>query len=219
MPDVPKPDVLNRLRSLRIVPVLVIDDAGDAEPLAQALIHGGLPIAEVTFRTPAAAESLRRITASLPDMLAGAGTVLTTEQAARARTAGARFIVAPGFNPAVVDYCLEHELPVYPGVATPTEIEAALQKGLDTLKFFPAEPMGGLPFLKAIAAPYSSVNFIPTGGINLTNVFEYLSFPRVVACGGSWMAPAEWVRAQQFDRVRQETERAVRATRQLAGVG
>jgi 2-dehydro-3-deoxyphosphogluconate aldolase / (4S)-4-hydroxy-2-oxoglutarate aldolase len=212
------PDVLNRLRALRIVPVLVIDDAEDAQPLAQALIQGGLPIAEVTFRTTAAAESLRRIAGELPEMLPGAGTVLTVEQAQQARSAGARFIVAPGFNPAVVDYCLEHELPVYPGIATPTEIEAALQKGLDTLKFFPAEPMGGLPFLKAIAAPYGSVNFIPTGGINLTNLFEYLSFPRVIACGGSWMAPAEWVRAQQFDHVRQETERAVRATQQLVGV-
>jgi 2-dehydro-3-deoxyphosphogluconate aldolase / (4S)-4-hydroxy-2-oxoglutarate aldolase len=213
------PDVLNRLRALRIVPVLVIDDADDAQPLAEALMHGGLPIAEVTFRTAAAAESLRRIAGELPGMLAGAGTVLTVEQAAQARTAGARFIVAPGFNPAVVDYCLEHELPVYPGVATPTEIEAALQKGLDTLKFFPAEPMGGVSFLKAIAAPYGSVSFIPTGGINLTHLFEYLSFPRVIACGGSWMAPAEWIRARQFDRVRQETERALRATQQLAGVG
>jgi 2-dehydro-3-deoxyphosphogluconate aldolase / (4S)-4-hydroxy-2-oxoglutarate aldolase len=212
------PDVLNQLRALRIVPVLVIDDARDAQPLAHALIQGGLPIAEVTFRTTAAAESLRRIAGERPEMLAGAGTILTVEQAAQARSAGARFIVAPGFNPAVVDYCLEHELPVYPGIATPTEIEAALQKGLDTLKFFPAEPMGGLPFLKAIAAPYGSVNFIPTGGINLTNLFEYLSFPRVIACGGSWMAPAEWVRAQQFDHVRQETERAVRATQQLVGV-
>ena len=212
-------DVMSRLRALRIVPVLVIDDAHDAEPVAQALIHGGLPIAEVTFRTAAAAESLRRIAAELPDLLAGAGTVLSVEQAAQARSAGARFIVAPGFNPAVVDYCLEHDVPVFPGVATPTEIEAALQKGLDTLKFFPAEPLGGLPFLKAVAAPYGGVSFIPTGGINLTNLFEYLAFPRVLACGGSWMAPAEWARAQQFDRIRQETERAVRATQQLVGVG
>jgi 2-dehydro-3-deoxyphosphogluconate aldolase/(4S)-4-hydroxy-2-oxoglutarate aldolase len=212
-------DVMSRLRALRIVPVLVIDDAHDAAPVAQALIHGGLPIAEVTFRTAAAAESLRRIAAELPDLLAGAGTVLSVEQAAQARSAGARFIVAPGFNPAVVDYCLEHDVPVFPGVATPTEIEAALQKGLDTLKFFPAEPLGGLPFLKAVAAPYGGVTFIPTGGINLTNLFEYLAFPRVLACGGSWMAPAEWARAQQFDRIRQETERAVRATQQLVGVG
>jgi 2-dehydro-3-deoxyphosphogluconate aldolase/(4S)-4-hydroxy-2-oxoglutarate aldolase len=212
-------DVMSRLRALRIVPVLVIDDAHDAEPVAQALIHGGLPIAEVTFRTAAAAESLRRIAAELPDLLAGAGTVLSVEQAAQARSAGARFIVAPGFNPVVVDYCLENDVPVFPGVATPTEIEAALQRGLDTLKFFPAEPLGGLPFLKAVAAPYGGVNFIPTGGINLTNLFEYLAFPRVLACGGSWMAPAEWVRAQQFDRIRQETERAVRATQQLVGVG
>ena len=212
-------NVLQRLRALRIVPVLVIDDAQHAVPLCRALVDGGLPLAEVTFRTAAAADALRRIAAELPDMLVGAGTVLTVEQAREARSAGARFIVAPGFNPAVVDYCLEHDLPVYPGVATPTEIEAALQKGLETVKFFPAEPMGGLPFLKAIAAPYGAVSFMPTGGISLTNLVEYLSFSRVVACGGSWMAPAEWVRAQQFDRIRQETERAVRATQQPGGVG
>lgn len=207
--------VLDRLRHLRIAPVIVIDDPLDAVPLAAALTDGGLSCAEVTFRTAAALEALRRMTAEYPSMLAGAGTVLTPRQAADARAAGAQFIVAPGFNPAVVDYCLEHEIPVYPGVCTPTEIEAALQKGLKVLKFFPAEPIGGLPYLKAIAAPYPLVEFIPTGGINLGNLAKYLGFKRIVACGGSWMAPTEWIAAKQFDRIRDEARNAVAAVREI----
>src|SRR5262245_57338620 len=186
-------DVLNQLRLTRIVPVIVIDDPGDAVPLATALADGGLSCAEITFRTAGALEALRRIRDERPSMLAGAGTVLTPRQAGDARAAGAQFIVAPGFSPAVVDHCLEHDIPVFPGVCTPTEIEAALERGLDVLKFFPAEPMGGLNFLKAIAAPYVGVKFMPTGGINATNIKSYLSFNRVVACGGSWMAPSEWI--------------------------
>jgi 2-dehydro-3-deoxyphosphogluconate aldolase/(4S)-4-hydroxy-2-oxoglutarate aldolase len=153
-------------------------------------------------------------------LLAGAGTVLTPQQVADVRRAGAQFVVAPGFNPAVVDYCLEHAIPVYPGVCTPTEIEAALQKGLDVLKFFPAEAIGGLSYLKAIAAPYTSVQFMPTGGINAANLAAYLAFPRVVACGGSWMAPQEWIAAKQFDRIRDESVRAAevaQAARPVAG--
>ncbi len=146
-------------------------------------------------------------------MFAGAGTVLTPAQAKRARDAGAQFIVAPGFGPRVVDYCLEQGFPVYPGIATPTEVEAALEKGLTTLKFFPAEPMGGLAFLKAIAAPYVDVNFMPTGGINAANIASYLAFNRVVACGGSWMAPTDWIAAKQFDRIRDESRRARRTRR------
>jgi len=205
-----------RFAALRIVPVIVIDDAADAVPLAGALSDGGLACAEITLRTPHALEALRRIATEHPDMLAGAGTVLTPQQAAAARDAGARFVVAPGFNPAVVDYCLAHEIPVFPGVATPTEIEMALGKGLSVLKFFPAEPMGGLAYLKAIAAPYTEVSFMPTGGINASNVGHYLAFKRVVACGGSWMAPTEWIAAKQFDRVRETSRLAVEATRELA---
>jgi 2-dehydro-3-deoxyphosphogluconate aldolase/(4S)-4-hydroxy-2-oxoglutarate aldolase len=144
----------------------------------------------------------------VPELFAGAGTVLTPEQAKTARDAGAQFIVAPGFGPRTVDYCIDERIPVYPGVATPTEIEAALEKGLTTLKFFPAEPMGGLAYLKAIAAPYVEVCFMPTGGINAANVASYLAFKRVVACGGSWMAPADWIAAKQFDRIRDESRRA-----------
>jgi 2-dehydro-3-deoxyphosphogluconate aldolase / (4S)-4-hydroxy-2-oxoglutarate aldolase len=210
-------DVLQQLKRHRIVPVIVIDDATHAEPLARALSDGGLPCAEVTFRTAAAAEALRRMTEAFPEMLAGAGTVLTPAQAKEAHGAGARFIVSPGLNPAVVDYCLEHGIPVYPGVCTPTEIEAALQKGLRTLKFFPAEPMGGLPFLRAIAAPYGMVDFMPTGGITLANLSDYLAYTRVVACGGSWMAPSEWIREKAFGRIREEAARAVRVVRHSSG--
>jgi len=203
--------ILGRLRQLRIVPVIVINDADDAVPLAAALSEGGLSCAEVTFRTAAAGEALRRICGENPDMLAGAGTVLTPQQAKEARAAGAHFVVAPGFSPAVVDYCLEHEIPVYPGVCTPTDVEAALAKGLKTLKFFPAEPAGGVPYLKAISAPYNMVEFIPTGGINEKNIASYLALKNVVACGGSWMASNEAIAAKQFDRIREATREAVAA--------
>lgn len=210
-------DLESGLREVGIVPVIVIDDADDAIPLAAALVAGGLPCAEITFRTAAGAESLRRITAEFPDMLVGAGTVLTPGQAAEARAAGARFVVSPGSNPRVIDYCVEHGIPIYPGVCTPTEVEAALERGLDLVKFFPAEPMGGVSFLKAIAAPYAGVRFMPTGGIHAGNIGSYLSFPPVVACGGSWMAPAAWIREKQFDRIRHETAQAMSAVHALEG--
>jgi 2-dehydro-3-deoxyphosphogluconate aldolase/(4S)-4-hydroxy-2-oxoglutarate aldolase len=202
-------DLTEHLRRLRIVPVIVISDPAHAVPLAAALADGGLPCAEITFRTPQAGEAVSRIAGERPDLLVGAGTVLTPEQAVAAKRAGARFIVAPGFNPAVVDWCLAHDMPVYPGVATPTEIEMALGKGLRVLKFFPAEAIGGLSYLKAIAAPYTEVEFMPTGGITAANLASYLAFKRIVACGGSWMAPADWISAQQFDRIRDEARRAV----------
>ncbi|HEY8484708.1 MAG TPA: bifunctional 4-hydroxy-2-oxoglutarate aldolase/2-dehydro-3-deoxy-phosphogluconate aldolase, partial [Longimicrobiales bacterium] len=188
-----------------------------AVPLAAALVEGGLPCAEITFRSDAAAEAIRRIAGEFPDVLLGAGTVLTVQQAAEARSAGASFIVTPGFNPAVVDYCLEHEIPVYPGVCTPTEIDMALQRGIKVVKFFPAEPIGGLAYLKAIAAPYRMVEFIPTGGISREVLAGYLGFKQVIACGGSWLAPSEWIKAKQFDRIREETAKAVEAVRQITG--
>ena len=214
-PRVTPSEVLSRLRTLRIIPVIVIDDASNAVPLATALMDGGLPCAEVTFRTATAAESIRRIAAECPGMLVGAGTVLTPHQASRAREAGASFVVAPGFNPAVVDYCLEQNIPVYPGVCTPTEIEMALGKGLKTLKFFPAEAAGGLPFLKAVAAPYAGVEFIPTGGITRQNLRDYLAFKRVVACGGSWLATTESIAGRRFGAIRDEAEQAMRVVREL----
>jgi 2-dehydro-3-deoxyphosphogluconate aldolase/(4S)-4-hydroxy-2-oxoglutarate aldolase len=204
-------EVLTRIRRHRIVPVLVVNDASQAAPLANALCDGGLACAEVTYRTPAAGEVLRRMRDARPDMLVGAGTVLTPGCAAEARAAGAAFVVAPGFNPAVVDYCQAHEIPVFPGVCTPTEIEAAMAKGLRVLKFFPAEPMGGVRTLRAIAAPYGELSFIPTGGVGLDLITSYLAFERVVACGGSWMAPSAWLDAGDFERVRVETARAVAA--------
>ena len=204
-------EVLTRMRRYRIVPVLVVNDPGHAAPLASALCDGGLACAEVTYRTPAAGEVLRRMRDARPDMLIGAGTVLTPACAAEARAAGAAFVVAPGFNPAVVDFCQAHDIPVFPGVCTPTEIEAAMAKDLRVLKFFPAEPMGGVRTLRAIAAPYGELSFIPTGGIGLDTLAGYLAFERVVACGGSWMAPAAWLDTGDFARVRTETARAVAA--------
>jgi 2-dehydro-3-deoxyphosphogluconate aldolase/(4S)-4-hydroxy-2-oxoglutarate aldolase len=209
--------MVERLAALRLVPVIVIDDPSDAAPLAAALAKGGLPAAEVTFRTPRAAEALRVIRQTHPGVLAGAGTVLSPRQAREALDGGAEFIVSPGFNPRVVDYCLEHEVPIIPGVCTPTEAEMALERGLEVLKFFPAEPMGGLPFLKAISGPYPMLRFLPTGGVSERNVGDYLSFPKVLACGGSWMAPRDWIREKRFERIRTETERAVAAVAQSRG--
>jgi 2-dehydro-3-deoxyphosphogluconate aldolase/(4S)-4-hydroxy-2-oxoglutarate aldolase len=211
------PDILSRLREIKIVPVIVIDDPEDAVPLARALVDGGLPCAEVTFRTPSAVESLRRIAEACPEMLVGAGTVLTPDQADAARDAGAKFIVSPGFNARVVDHVLAGGLPMYPGVCTPTELEMALEKGLRVVKFFPAEPAGGLPYLKAMAAPYVEMEFIPTGGISVSNLASYLGFERVVACGGSWMVSQEWIRAKDFDRIRREVANAVQAVNDITG--
>jgi 2-dehydro-3-deoxyphosphogluconate aldolase / (4S)-4-hydroxy-2-oxoglutarate aldolase len=209
--------VLDTLRQLKLVPVIVIDDPDSAPALGRALVEGGLPCAEVTFRTKAAREALARLTSECPEVLAGAGTVLTSSQAREALDAGAKFIVAPGFNPAVVDYCLENDVPVFPGIATPSEIEAAMGRDLTVLKFFPAEPLGGLSYLKAISAPYGALEFMPTGGISVQNVGSYLAFPKVVACGGSWMAPSEWIAAGDFSRIAGEVRKAVSAVQSNHG--
>ena len=209
--------VLDTLRKLKLVPVIVIDDPKSAPALGRALAEGGLPCAEVTLRTPAAREALTRLTSECPEVLAGAGTVLTPSQAREALDAGAKFIVAPGFNPSVVDYCLENDVPVFPGVATPSEIEAAMTRDLTVLKFFPAEPLGGVSYLKAISAPYGALEFMPTGGISIQNVGAYLAFPKVVACGGSWMAPSEWMAAGEFARIAEEVRNAVAAVQSNNG--
>lgn len=201
-------DVIQALSRLRIIPVIVIDQPDNAVPLARALADGGLPVAEITFRTGNAAEALRRIATECPAVLVGAGTVLDPDQAAWARSAGASFMVSPGMNPRVVDYCTSHGIPVIPGVCTPTEIEAARERGLHVLKFFPAEAMGGQAFLKAVSAPYRDVKFIPTGGISASNLEGYLSLKNVLACGGSWMAPSEWIAEGKFDRIRDEAAKA-----------
>ena len=204
----PHPPIFDTLARHRLVPVIALQDAAQADPLADALVTGGLPVAEVTFRTDAAAASIQAM-AKRGDIVVGAGTVLTTEQADRAHDAGAAFIVAPGLNPTVVQHCLGIGLPVCPGVATPSDIEAAMGLGLDTVKFFPAEAFGGIKTLKAIAAPYGSIRFIPTGGIGPGNVKDYLAFDRVVACGGSWMVKPALYQDGDFRRVRELTQEAV----------
>ncbi|MDB4879301.1 MAG: 2-dehydro-3-deoxyphosphogluconate aldolase/4-hydroxy-2-oxoglutarate aldolase [Gemmatimonadetes bacterium] len=210
--------VAARLRALRVVPVIVIDDPAAAVPLANALAEGGLPCAEVTFRTAGAVEALTRIARERPDFLLGAGTVLTPGQADRARDAGAAFAVAPGLNRRVVEHCLKIGLPFYPGVATPSELEAALEMGLRTVKLFPAEQLGGVPYLKAITSPFGEVDVMPSGGISRETLGGYLAVKRVVACGGSWMAPSEWIAAGSFDRIRDETRRAVELAGSAAAV-
>jgi len=201
-------DIFDLIKKTAIIPVVVIDDARDAAPLAKALINGGLPCAEVTFRTAAAEESIRVMSEKYPEMLVGAGTVLTTEQVDRAISVGAKFIVSPGTNPKVVRYCQEKNIPIIPGVCTPTETEAALELGLAVLKFFPAEAAGGLKMIKAMAAPYGAVSFMPTGGIGPENVGEYLSYNRIIACGGSWMVKGELVREGRFDEIERLTREA-----------
>ncbi|NBK91988.1 keto-hydroxyglutarate-aldolase/keto-deoxy-phosphogluconate aldolase [bacterium 1XD21-13] len=206
-----------QLESLGIVPVVVLHRAEDALPLAQALINGGLPCAEVTFRTDAAEASIRRITAEYPDMLVGAGTVLTVEQAERARDAGAKFIVSPGFDPEVVDDCLAKEIPVFPGCITPSEIAQAVKRGLSVVKFFPSEQFGGTAAIKALAAPYTAVRFMPTGGVNIKNLKDYLSCDKVIACGGSWMVKADLIETGAFKRICEMTKEAVALVREIRG--
>ena len=201
--------ILEQFQKLGIIPVVVIDDAKDAAPLAKALCEGGLPVAEVTFRTAAAEEAIRLMTEACPEMLVGAGTVLTTEQVDRAVAAGSKFIVSPGLNPKVVKYCQEKNVPITPGTARPTDIEMALELGLDVVKFFPAEQNGGLAMIKAMAAPYTKVKFMPTGGINAKNLKSYLDFDKIIACGGSWMVPKDLVAAGDFEAIKNLTREAV----------
>ena len=197
-------NVLETVRRIRVLPVIVLDDVAHALPLADALAAGGMPVAEVTFRTAAAAEGIRQIAAERPAILVGAGTVLSTDQVQQALDAGAQFIVSPGLNPRVVEYCQTRDVPIFPGVCTPTEIEQARALGLRVVKFFPAEVMGGAGFIEAIASVYRDMEFIPTGGIKREMLARYFATGRVVACGGSWMAPPKWLHEGAFDRVRNE---------------
>ena len=203
-------DITERFEKLGVVPVVVLEDAKDAVPLATALVEGGLPCAEVTFRTEAAEESIRLMTEQFPEMLVGAGTVLTVEQVDAAVRAGAKFIVSPGFDAEIVDYCLKNEIPVFPGCISPSEVAQAVKRGLKVVKFFPAEPAGGISMIKAMAAPYTGLKFMPTGGINAKNLGEYLSCDKVVCCGGSWMVKGELVKTGEFNKIRQLTEEARR---------
>lgn len=194
-------EILNRFHEVGIIPVVVLNDAKDAKPLGKALLEGGLPVAEVTFRTDAAEESIRILSQEYPDLLVGAGTVLTTEQADRAIAAGAKFIVSPGLNPKTVMHCQKKGVVITPGVVTPGEIEKALELNLEVVKFFPAEPSGGLPMIKAMAAAYTKLKFMPTGGINAKNVTDYLKCDKIVACGGSWMVKGDLIAAGEFDKI------------------
>lgn len=202
-------DMLTRIQKMGIVPVVKLDDAKDAVPLAKALCDGGLPCAEITFRTAAAEESIRLMRQAYPDMLIGAGTVLTIEQVDKAVKAGATFIVSPGLNPKVVSYCVEHDIPIIPGCSNPSDIEAAIELGLEVVKFFPAEAAGGLAMIKAMSAPYVNMKFMPTGGINAKNLLSYLDFNKVIACGGSWMVADELIKAGDFDKITALTREAV----------
>ncbi|MDR0401091.1 MAG: bifunctional 4-hydroxy-2-oxoglutarate aldolase/2-dehydro-3-deoxy-phosphogluconate aldolase [Treponema sp.] len=201
--------VLEELGKIGIIPVIKIDDPAKAVPLARALIAGGIPCAEVTFRTAQGEEAIRRIAAEVPETLVGAGTVLTTDQVDRALSAGARFIVSPGYNPRVVDYCIEKGIPVTPGCSHPSDFERALEAGLEAVKFFPAEQSGGLDYIKAVAAPYTSLQFIPTGGINAANIGAYIAYDRILACGGTWMVGADLINAGDFARIAALSREAV----------
>lgn len=192
---------LDRIAELALIPVIRIEDARDAQDLAAALTAAGLPQIEITFRTAAAEDAIRHIASAFPDVVLGAGTVLSADQARRAVGAGAQFVVSPGFNPHTVDWCLEHQVPIIPGVATPTEIEMALDKGLKILKFFPAEVLGGVRMLKALSGPYGDVKFVPTGGVNARNLADYLGLANVHACAGSWLAPSDRISAGAFDAI------------------
>ncbi|AIS57110.1 bifunctional 4-hydroxy-2-oxoglutarate aldolase/2-dehydro-3-deoxy-phosphogluconate aldolase [Vibrio coralliilyticus] len=198
-----------QLQKLKVIPVIAIEDAKDIVPLGKVLADNGLPAAEITFRSDAAIEAIRLLRESQPEMLIGAGTVLNREQAIAAKEAGATFIVSPGFNPNTVKACQEIGIDIIPGVNNPSTIEAALELGLTTLKFFPAEASGGLNMVKALLAPYSDVSLMPTGGINTNNIQDYLSIPRVLACGGTWMVDKKLVEEKNWDELARLTREAV----------
>ena len=202
--------ILERIREIGIVPVIAISDVEKAVPLARALLDGGIPCAEITFRTAEGEESIRRVAKEVPEVLLGAGTVLNTDQVDRAVNAGAKFLVSPGFNRTVVNYCVQNNILIVPGCSTPTDMEAALEFGLDTVKFFPAEQAGGLAYIKACAAPYTKLRFMPTGGINTNNIGTYLKFDKVIACGGSWMVTKELINAGKFDEITKISKEAIK---------
>lgn len=208
-------EILEQLSKFGVVPVVVLNDAKDAEPLAKALCEGGLPCAEVTFRTSAAEESIRTMSEKYSDMLVGAGTVLTTEQVDRAVGAGAKFIVSPGFDPEVVDYCLDRNILVLPGCVTPSEVAQGVKRGLKVLKFFPAEQYGGVSTIKAISAAYVGIKFMPTGGVSLKNLKDYLICDKIFACGGSWMVKGDMIEAGAFDKITEMTREAVSLVKEI----
>ena len=208
-------EMLKTIEGFGVVPVVVLNDAKDAAPLAKALCEGGLPCAEVTFRTEAAEESIRIMATEFPEMVIGAGTVLTIDQVDRAVGAGAKFIVSPGFDPEIVDYCIAKGIVVLPGCITPSEVTQAVKRGLEVVKFFPAEQFGGVATIKALAAPFTSVRFMPTGGISAKNLADYLGFKKIIACGGSWMVKGDLVAAGEFDKIKEMTAEAVQLVAEI----
>lgn len=207
--------VLEEFSKIGIIPVIALDNVEDVAPLAKALIDGGLPCAEVTFRTEAAEESIRLMHEAYPDMVLAAGTVLTTEQVDRAVAAGASVIVSPGFDPEVVDYCISKNIPVMPGIVTPSELAQAVKRGLTRVKFFPATAAGGIKMIKAMCAAYTTVRIMPTGGINTSNLEEFLSCDKIFCCGGSWMVKGDMIKAGEFDKIQKMTEEAVALVKEI----
>jgi len=210
-------NVINRIGELGVFPIVVMDEHSAAEPLGEALIAGGLPIVEVTFRTAAAARSIQTFSRSFPEMLVGAGTVLSTDLVDEAIEAGASFILTPGYNPQVVDYCIKKGITVFPGVCTPSEIDACLCKGLEILKFFPAEAMGGVKYLEAVSAPLAAARYLPTGGLTLDNLPGYLSFSKTHACAGTWIAKKDRIREGRFELIQKDAAAAREVVRQIRG--
>ena len=202
-------NIADKFEELGVIPVVVLNDAKDALPLAKALVDGGLPCAEVTFRTAAAEESIR--------MVLAAGTVLTTEQVDRAVAAGASVIVSPGFDPEIVDYCISKNIPVMPGIVTPSELAQAVKRGLTRVKFFPATAAGGIKMIKAMCAAYTNVRIMPTGGINTANLEEFLSCDKIFCCGGSWMVKGDMIKAGEFDKIKDMTAEAVALVKKIRG--
>ncbi|BDZ80756.1 bifunctional 4-hydroxy-2-oxoglutarate aldolase/2-dehydro-3-deoxy-phosphogluconate aldolase [Claveliimonas bilis] len=202
-------EILKQIESLKLLPVIKLDSSENAAPLAEALIAGGLPAAEVTFRTDAAEDSIKIMTQKYPEMLTGAGTITSVDQAERAMAAGASFLVTAGFNRKVTEYAVANHIPIFPGICTPTELMLLLEYQLPVAKFFPAEQYGGLKTIKALSAPFPNIKFMPTGGINATNIKEYLACDKIIACGGSWMVKDSFINNHEFEKIRSLTAEAV----------
>ncbi|HCU80458.1 MAG: 2-dehydro-3-deoxyphosphogluconate aldolase [Chloroflexi bacterium] len=209
--------IIEKISAMGVVPVVAIENSADAVGLGDALMNAGLPCAEITFRTAAAASAIRTLCNSHPGILVGAGTILTTSDAEKAVDAGASFVVTPGFDSDLVEWCLAQSIPVIPGVMTPTDINAAINRKLNVLKFFPAEAAGGIKTLKAISGPYGSIKFVPTGGITISNLEEYLSLPNVVACGGSWLVNKDQISRGEFDKIESLVREAVQLIDRIRG--
>lgn len=208
-------DFIKRVHDIGIIPVIALKDPKKALPLAKALVEGGIPAAEVTFRTDAALEAIETMSKAYPDMLVGAGTVLSVANAEKAVKAGAKFIVSPGFDPEVVDWCIAHKVPVSPGLCTPSEIQQAIKRGLSVVKFFPAEASGGVGMLKNFAGPFGGMKFMPTGGINLSNLADYAKCPNVISVGGTWMVKSDKIEAEKWDEITQMCKDAEKALQGL----